>query len=60
MNTPQVGDVWVFRGRVVVIDSLIGEAVYYKTDEGELKACSLRMWFSVPKLIERNGEKVNE
>ena len=60
METPQVGDVWVFRGRVVVIDSLIGEAVYYKTDDGELKARSLKMWFSVPKLIERNGEKVNE
>lgn len=58
MNTPQVGDVWEFRGRVVVIDSLIGEAVYYKTDDGELKACSLRVWFSVPTLIERDGKQV--
>ena len=58
MNTPQVGDVWEFRGRIVTVDSLIGEAVYYKDDMDELRACSLRHWFSVPRLIERNGKQV--
>lgn len=59
-KVPQVGDVWEFRCRRVLIDSVIGECVYYMDEFGELRAVNLRHFFSVPKLIERDGKAVGE
>ncbi len=56
--TPQPGDVWEFRGYRVTIDAVFEDAVYYSTEHGDLKAVNRKHWFAVPKLIERDGEKV--